>query len=356
MIKRPDPSQRPIVIPLGTNDTSDETTLLQKRQQVGMLKVHERELHELHERECELEVERIAAEVALRALKPREQPDVAPGMASEIIQSLDHSRTLARKLQGWDQRLANGQETRSTALEQLQAGIGALQAWLEAPRVNDLQQTRRALRAVLFTVTFGAIGAGLTVHPAFFLLLLPIGPIMVLLRSGQNVEWRRLGAKRRFRETGLEEPAEWAEQAVRRRLAQLQKAASRKSLTFFRDHQQANFAADSDPGSLEHQLSDENQNLVDLLAASGLNPSALDADLEQRLRLVADVERSRRELGYVQKARKSAAFESNQVREQLFAYLARQGNAPSSGHADTETLAARVEHLMIARRGKGSQA
>jgi hypothetical protein len=356
MIKRPNPDQQSIKVQARGNIlTDDEAALLRRCQQVSTLRARESDIHDLRERERHLEVERIAAEVALRTLTPSRQPPFAPGKADEIIRTLDHMRTLESKLRASDQHLATHQRMEAEALEQLQAGAQALLAWLDAPRLGDLQPTRRAVRTVLFAVTFGAIGAAFTVHPAFLLLLLPVGPIVILLRSGQDITWRRLGAERRFKETGLEGPAEWSEQSVRLRIAELQAATVAPGPTSADREQAAPHVEDIERASLAVQLADEKQKLADMLVDGGLDPVALDGDLEQQLRLMAEVERSQRDLDGVQQARRAATIESNEVREQLFGYLARQGTAPPNGRANAAALAESLDRL-IARRHKGTQA
>lgn len=353
MIKRPNPGQHSTKArSRGNILTDDDAALVRRCQQISTLRMREREIHDLRSRERNLEVERIAAEVALRALTPGGQPHLAPGKAQEIIRTLDHTRALESKLRPAHQHPAAHQGMDADALEQLQAGMQALRAWLEAPRVADLQQTRRAVRAVLFAVTFGAIGAALTVHPAFLLLLLPVGPIVILLRSGQDIAWRRLGAERRFKESGLKGPAEWNEQSVRLRIAELQ-AATVDPRWHSADREQAPHLEDIERPSLAVQLAHANQNLADLLLEGGLDPDGLNGDLEQWLRLMAEVERSQHDLGEVQHAHRTATIESNEIREQLFGYLARQGTAPPNGRANTAALADSLDRL-FARRHKGT--
>ncbi|MGC1954055.1 MAG: hypothetical protein WA970_16090 [Gammaproteobacteria bacterium] len=353
MIKRPNPGQQSAkATPHGNILTDDDAALVHRYQQISTLRMRENEIHDLRERERNLEVERIAAQVALRALTPGGQPQLAPGKAQEIIRTLDHARALESKLRPAHQHPAAHQGMDADALEQLQAGMQALRTWLEAPRVADLQQTRRAVRAVLFAVTLGAIGAALTVHPAFLLLLLPVGPIVILLRSGQAIAWRRLGAERRFKESGLKGPAEWSEQSVRLRIAELQ-AATMDLRRHSADREQAPHVADIERPSLAVQLADANQNLADLLREVGIDPDGLNGDLEQWLRLMAEVERSQHDLDDVQHAHRTATSESNEIREQLFGYLARQGTAPANGRANTAALADSLDRL-FARRHKGT--
>jgi len=350
MIKRVNNGRHSIKVQPRDQVSADEAALLLRRQQVSALKAREDEIRHLRERERSLEVECIAAEVALRASTPSGQPNLAPGKASEIVRTLDHIRMLESKLSGSEQHLTpTDQGIPSDTLERFQAGVDALLAWLEAPRLGDLQRTRRAIRTVLFAVTFGAIGAAITVHPAFLLLLFPVGPIVILLRSGQDIAWRRLGAERRFKETGLEVPAEWNEQSVRVRLTALRAAAADDSGLPSANDEQALRIENTERASLVDQLTEENQNLVDLMREGDLDRDALRGELEEQLRLIAEVERSQRDLHDVHSARKTATVESNDVREQLFAYLAREGVAPPNGHADTAALAQGLDRLVVRR-------
>ena len=349
MMNHREPTRYPIETQPGGDNARDDAALLVQRRRVHALKARECELHELREQERNLEVERIAAEVALRALTPTERSKRAPGKANEIFQALDHVRALECKLSTWDRHRGNHQTTQEDAQVRLQAGLQALRSWLEAPRLSDLQRTRRAVRAALVVITFAAIGTALTVHPALLVLLLPVGPILVLLRSGQDIEWRRLGAKRRFKETSLEGPMEWTEPSVRLRIAQLRAAIGQSPPPSGDGEPDSPIEEDIEGAALAVQLADENQNLARLLVENGLDLDDLDGDLERQLRLLAEVERSQRDLIEVQEARMAATAESNEAREELFAYLARQDAAPPAGQADTAALAEKLERL-IARR------
>lgn len=352
MAKHPTPDQRSAKVHILRTKAAEDSMASFQGQQVSTLKAQESAIHDLRERERDLEVKRIAAQVALKALTPRRQMSLAPEKACRIIETLDHVRTLQSELDARDRQFAASyQKANADALKQLQAGEQALVAWLEAPRVRDLQKARRAIRAVLFAVTFGAISAAIAVHPAFLLLLFPVGPIVILLRSGQDIAWRRLGAERRFKETGLEGLAEWNEPAVRRRIGELRATTVPPSSPSTNREQASPLAADLESALLVAELTEEKQNLVDLLMEGGLGLDALDEDLEQQLRLTAEIERSQRDLSDVQKARKLATAESSEVREQLFAYLARQGLAPANGRADTEALVESLDRLR-ARRGQ----
>ncbi|MGF1614314.1 MAG: hypothetical protein ACFCVA_10515 [Gammaproteobacteria bacterium] len=75
--------------------TDDEAALRVQRQQVSALKAREAEIRDLYQRKRTLEVECIAAEVALRAQASwSAKPHLPRGQASETIQNLDHVRAL----------------------------------------------------------------------------------------------------------------------------------------------------------------------------------------------------------------------------------------------------------------------
>ncbi|MGF1614315.1 MAG: hypothetical protein ACFCVA_10520 [Gammaproteobacteria bacterium] len=188
--------------------------------------------------------------------------------------------------------------------------------------------------------------AAFTVHPTFLLLLLPLGPIFILLRPGQDTEWRRLGARLRFKATGLEAPSQWNAPSVRQRLAELEAAMASPLLPApaldeaFQDETTEHAAA-----SLADPLTEQSQHLAALLTAGGLDPNAFDAALERQLRLITELERSQDELAEVQQARKTATAEANEIRERVFAYLAHRGTPPPAGHANTAALTDALDRL-----------
>lgn len=326
-----------------------EATLADQRQRVAELEARESLIRNLRDRQCRLEVEHIAVEAALRATRSGVQRPIASGTARAIVHSLDRRQELERVLSVCNRRLAQRADADSEELQRLQGGRDALIAWLEAPRLRALERTRHTLKIVLPAAILVSITAAVTVHPAFLLLLVPIGPLSLLLRTGQDTEWRRLGAQRRFKETGLEAPDAWNERSVRARIAVLD-AAINGVLQQVGDLAGPPETVQQEQQAVSAKLTEENECLRRLLAEGGLQPETLDKELEQWLWLIARADQSRRDLVRLKADLKAASADAEQIREQLFRYLARQGEAPANGRADTAALAAGLERLAVRPR------
>jgi len=332
-----------------------EIGLAAQRGRIAALQAREHQIGTLRERKRSLEVECIAAEAAVRTAVPGTRPDPDHGTASEIVQSLDRRRALEDTLTALDQRFSATTDAGLGEMERLRGAQDALRAWLEAPQRRDLEHARRPLRIVLVAAIVATIVAAITIHPVLLLLVLPLGPMSFLLRPGQDTEWRRMGAKQRFKESGLAGPGEWNERSVQSRVEELEAAtdaASQQPAGPAAEHE----AMESELTAMAAQLSAEDEHIATLLAEAGLDSEALlDEDFERRLRLLAQVHRSRHELALLTGTLKEETADADTVREGLRRYLTRQGETPSEGRADTTTLAAGLDRLADRGRKDGSE-
>ena len=60
--------------------------------------------------------------------------------------------------------------------------------------------------------------AAVGIHWAFLVLLVPIGATSTMLWSGHDASWQRVGAKRRFEQTGLSPIDDWTPDPVQERI------------------------------------------------------------------------------------------------------------------------------------------
>jgi len=338
----------------GDGSAQRETALAGQRGQITALQAREREIRVLRERKRTLEVECIAAEAAVRAAGSGTRPDPDHGTAWEIIQSLDRRRALQRTLTTLDQRLDATTDANTGELGRLRAAQDALRAWLDAPRRQALDRTRRPVRIGLLTAMVAAIVAAIAIHPALLLLVLPLAPISILLRPGQDTEWQRLGAKQRLQETGLAAPDEWTERTVRARAAELEAAMDTAS-------QQAEGPAveyealESERTAVATQLAAEDEQFATRMTEAALDSEALDKDFERRLRLVAQVHRTRHALARLKETLKQESADAEELRDRLRRYLAHQGEIPADGRADTAALTAGLDRLAVGGRKADSE-
>ena len=242
-----------------------------------------------------------------------------------------------------EQRLALARDGTREERDRLAVARDALRLWLEAPREEKSVRSSRRVKHVLFAVSLLAIIAALSVHIVFLVLLLPIaGASSFLSWSGQDDAWRKMGAKRRFLETRVEAPKKWEEDAVRQRLEEIGERIE------FRAARGA-LGPEDDPRGVEAMLDTERAALETLLAGVGLEEADLDRETESRIRALSRASRSRLELTEVQAEIEGLSRDIDEVREDLYRYLARRGSAGGEGRADTATLAAGLDHLALER-------
>ena len=307
------------------------------------LRGHEERLEVLRARRTDLEVERIAAEVALRATRAGPGPDVPGAHADVVVTALDRLRRLESRHCAQRAYMDAGVRSQEELIERLHAGDDALGAWLEAGRASEGAAGRRIARRALLVACLAILALAFAVHLAFLVLLVPVGGTMsFLLWTGQDREWRRTGARRRFDRLRLEAPSAWTEDAVRERRRALARIAAQV-------RERASTPA-GDAGDTEHEdgptdLDAARSDLHDALAAAGLDEERLDESAEAALRAIARVHRAGQALYGVVAEMAGERDGAGVVRESLYRGLAREGEAASDGDASAGALEAGMERL-----------
>jgi hypothetical protein len=296
------------------------------------VRARERDVARLREREAGLEVECLMADAGARTVPPGVPPGLGPERTAAIGAALDRHRRLAEALA--EQETARGTGTPS----QREIAAGALEAWLEAPAVPEPARMKTIARAVLLVLVAAAIWGAIEIHPAILLVLAPVVvPLTLLLRSGENASWRRLGAKRRFEQTGIEPPRRWEEEAVRARLADL--AEPRRRTGEAPAGEEGVALAEVTPEA----VAEAQASVRARLAEAGIE--ALSEDAERWMAKLAAAARARAALEEVARERKEADDEAGAAREALFRYLALKGAAPPGGKADLAALEAALAEV-----------
>ena len=371
----------------------DEPTPAELRERLDELRRRERQLRALRDRQFACEAECIAAGVALRR-RGAERLTLDAATAREVAAALDRRR-------GLEERLARVHEGTKEERDRLREAREALRLWLESPQSGTGESTAGRMRKALLGVSLLVVVAALSVHLVLLVLLIPIaGAGSFLSWSGQDLAWRRMGARRRFEATRLARPERWEDPAVRERLAAIdalvaareaRDAAGNGAKAGFDDRTgiegesetgtgaEAGHSAgvgsrievagragtgtdtgfgtraetrtgtgaglEDHPRTLSARLDTENALLDDLLAGGGLTRADLDRDSECRIRELAEASRSRQELVEIEGRIGEARHAIDTLREDLYRYLARRGAASAAGGADTDTLAAGLERL-----------
>ena len=295
----------------------------------------------LRVRRTDLEVERIAAGVALRAARTEADPKVSGAQADAIVDALDRLRRLESRHCAQLAYAGAGVRSQEALIERLRAGDDALGAWIEAGHGDEGAAGRRIAKQALLVVCLAILALAFAVHLAFLVLLVPVGgATSFLLWTGQDRSWRRMGARRRFERLRLEAPSSWTEVAVRERrraLSLIAEQVRERASTPVGD------GADAEQEDVRADLDAARSDLHDALAVAGLDKDRLDESAEAALRAVARVHRAGQALhGVVQEGERDGAGE---VRESLYRSLAREGKAAPDGDASTGALEQGMEKL-----------
>ena len=308
------------------------------------LRGHEERLEALRGRRTDLEVERIVAEAALRTARTGAAPQATGAAAAAIVDALDRLRRLESQHSAHLAFAEAGVRSHDELIERLRAGDDALGAWLDADREPaGVSPGGRVAKQALFVICLAILGLAFMVHLAFLVLLVPVGGAMsFLLWTGQDRAWRRIGARRRFERLRLETPAEWTEDAVRKRRFALSRIAEQIRERASTPECENPVAEDE---RLRAELDAARSDLKDALAAAGLDEARLDEPAEAALRAVARVYGAEQSLQGVVEEMAGERDGAGTIRESLYRSLAREGEAARGGDASAGALGAGIERV-----------
>jgi hypothetical protein len=320
--------------------------LIEQRKWLEELRTLNEEVAVLKQRKCEQEVECIAADAALKATSTKQALDLDHTQMADLADALHVKRDIEAELKALNQSGGEQVGTPTRELERLKAGQEALQAWLNVPQAEGPQHVFKVVYLGVMIAILAVIWAAIVIHPILFLLLLGLGAVLAFLRSSEhNSTWIRLGAKRRFEDTGLASPVSWKEAKVRDRLAELEAkigAFTRRDVTLTEP-------SDDELGRgverLVEDLEQTTEHIDNILAKVGLNVDSLDAESEQGLELLAVARRERQNLNHLNAKLRVVTAARDAAQETLFKFLARQGEAPPGGAADLHALSAGLDRV-----------
>ena len=327
-------------------DQGRDESLAGQRLRLASLESCEDRIRSLREQECDLEVEHIAAEAATHSAANRPHPNIDSVLAVRIGRSLEQRRRLEEKHRkdGAEHgiRSTGGRRER----DGLRAGHAALQAWLDASRPREPGAMAGAAKVALLIATVATVWAAIAIHPAFLLLLVVVvGPVSFAMGRGQDTDWRRVGARRRFAASGLADIGTWDEENVRGRLLELE------SLLAATDRDGPGNSADVvrvgpvDAQTLAARIAEEDEKIASDLVAAGLTMNDTQGETGNWLRLVARADRTRESLDRIKNDRKRLRAEAAELRSQLLRYLHSQGARPREQDDTVGAIAERLAHL-----------
>ncbi len=331
-----------------------DESLAGQRLRVASLASCEDRIRALREQECNLDVEHIAAEAALHSATNRLQPDIDPTLASRIGRSLERRRALEDGRCESSEENSHRSSDSSRRLDQLRAGHAALQVWLDASQPREPGPVAHAAKAALLIAIGATVWAAIAMHPAFLLLLVVVvGPVSFAMGRGQDADWRRVGARRRFAASGLSDIATWNEDTVRARLLELESSLAATNRDSLVEDAVAPHRDPVDAQTVAVQVAEEDVQIAFNLDAAGLTMIDTEGELGNWLRLVARADRSRESLERVKKEYTQQRAEANELRDQLLRYLHSRGVRPTEHQDTAAAIAERLDRLPESPVGPG---
>jgi hypothetical protein len=377
----------------------DSESIAEQREQLALVRECEEELSALRARSAGLEVDLLAAKVALKSGTGERLSTVTPAHAAELLTLLgDGGVRGTAPAFGRDSSVPDAPVPIPPTEERsrYETAAGSLRDWLAAAEQRDQPATRAAIviRFVLLALVLSIIWAAIEVHIALLILLLPISvPYSMLKGAGDDVRWKRMGAKRHFERTCLAAPGVWDAETVRRRLQELEQVLARMreaAGAVGRPRPLAGAAASASENSATGSVGMDTYSGRTDRSGNGLESSGgdiLDARLEQdisviesmlsedaseqrlralmiehqlemprgevgftpdtqaRLMKLASVHHATQAVAELEQARRAADATASDAREAVFRYLARRSVAPTGGAAHVDALGVGLDKL-----------
>lgn len=328
-----------------TGRVHDET-LAGQRLRLETLASCEDRIRTLREQECDLEVEHIAAVAAVKSATSRLRPTIDAALASRIGRALEHRRELEEGLRAANEQPGGRSTGNARQVDRLRAGCAALQAWLEASRPEEPGPVVRAAKVTLLLATIATVWAAFAIHLAFLLLLVVVvGPVSFAMGRGQDSQWRRVGARRRFEASGLADIPTWDDETVRARITELETMLANTDGRGAPAQADASHEFPLDAQAAARQIAEAERQIASDLAASGLTIEDTRGDTGDWLRLVARADRSRESLERVKNARLRLRAEAVEHRDHLQRYLQSQGVKPTQQQDTAAAIAEQLDSL-----------
>ncbi|NCF27397.1 MAG: hypothetical protein GWP69_08440 [Gammaproteobacteria bacterium] len=327
-------------------DPGYDETLAGQRLRLASLASFEDHIRVLRDQECDLEVEHIAARAALNSATDRLRPKVDPALASRIGRILEHRREREELRRQADEHQGSRGTGSAREVDRMRAGRAALQAWLDASRPRKPGGVVRAAKVIMLVATIVTVWAAFAVHLAFLLLLVVVvGPVSFAMGRGQDADWRRVGARRRFEGSGLAPMGTWDDESVRARMVELESLLANARPARRDEDVDSSHGNPLAAENADREIAEEDRQIMSDLSAAGLTMEDTKGDTGNWMRLVAREERSRRSLERVKDERKRLRTEANEHRDQLLRYLQSQGVKLIEQQDTAAAIAERLDRL-----------
>ncbi|WP_017942323.1 MULTISPECIES: ATP-binding protein [unclassified Thioalkalivibrio] len=277
---------------------------------------------------------------------PEAAPALDPATLHGVEQSLETLRGLQAGITQREDELASLPPTEDAlpTPDTLRRGRDELLHWLGSPRPAPWTGLRRVAAGIALLAASGAIGtAAVLVHPAFAVLALPVAWGAYIAARPATDRIPREAAKARFRDTGLEPPTDWETDAVRERLAHLE-----------RDLEAAEAARRTAErrARLERELQErraareqEQERLKDIARQVGFDPDCINASLQRWIHLTANHDRARQAVSAARAEQERLTAELEATRAPIMAFLAQYSLVPQDPNPSADALAQRLDRL-----------
>jgi len=323
-----------------------DESLAGQRLRLASLESCEDRIRILRQQECDLDVEHIAAEAALRSATRRLQPKIDAALALRIGRFLENRRELEESRRRAIDVDGIGSTGSTRRVDRLRTGHAALRAWLDASRPREPSAVARAAMVALLIAVIVIVWAAFAIHLAFLLLLVVVvGPVSFVMGRGEDVEWRRVGARRRFEASGLADLAAWDENTVRARAIELEALLEAPDRNSTSGEAVIAGAGLVDAQARAAQTAEEDVQIASDLRSAGLTLEDTQGELGDWLRLVARAEQTRASLQRVKNERTRVREEAAELRDQLLRYLQSRGVKPLRQQDSAAAIAESLDRL-----------
>jgi hypothetical protein len=331
-------------------DPLSNVDLAAQRTRLKSLETCEENLRAFRERESELEVDYMAEEAALRRATARIDRSIDPTLALRIGVALERRREIEEGVHSTIGSEPGSPSGSADTVDAMRAGRAALQMWLDDSKGGKSPGPALAGKITLLIATLASVWAAVALHPAFLVLLLVvIGPVSFAMGRGQDKDWRRVGARRRYDFSGLAGISDWNEDAVRARLQELDELLVTSGGADTRgpvDEHQPDPLAGQDAAVM---IAEIDAGIAADLEAAGLSVDDTRGDTEKWLRLVARADRARRSLEQVKYERGRLKSEAAELRGELQQFLQSLGTKATDQPDTAAEIAARLDRLSDSR-------
>ena len=281
----------------------------------------EERIARLRDRQAELEVERIDAGICQPPGGEADGRGIDGETAADVIEALDR----VRGCEGG----GSGAQPSERERRLHRAAVESLEEWLDIGKAPPRNRTLRWSEVAVAAAFIAIVGAAYFLHLAFLVVLLPLSAMSRVMWSGDDSQWLRIAARRRFEQTGFDPPNGWTEEAVTTRLGSIRGAMPAAPAA----------AADPQDGKTIDEADHErlNSQLAATLSACGLIGEQLDPALEATLRILARSHLIERELERGGGRLKTLRDEEEAIRSTIYTYL-RNSGLDLGGKTDSESL------------------